>query len=118
MKALRRSMIERMQLRSYAESTIEGYVHSVAQLARYYGRSPELLEEEEVRQYLLPVVTVKKAARGSFSVVLGEPAVFEQPWTVQLQHAGDGGGRLVRRFACHLSFAIPEPFVAPARPPP
>jgi integrase/recombinase XerD len=76
MTALRRSMIERMQLRGYAESTIEGYVHSVAQLARYYGRSPELLEEEEVRRYLLHVVTVKKAARGSFSVVLGGIRLF------------------------------------------
>ena len=76
MKPLRRSMIDEMHLRGYAESTIAGYVHSVAQLARYYDRSPELLEEEEVRQYLLHVITVKKAARGSFGVVLGGIRLF------------------------------------------
>lgn len=76
MTPLRRFMIDEMHLRGYAESTIEGYVHSVAQLARYYRRSPDLLAEEEVRQYLLHVVTEKKAARGSFSVVLGGLRLF------------------------------------------
>jgi len=64
-------MIEEMQLRGYAQSTIEGYVHSVAQLARHYHRSPDELEEEEVRRYLLHLTLDKKIARGSFSVVLG-----------------------------------------------
>ena len=64
-------MIEEMQLRGYAQSTIEGYVHSVAQLARHYHRSPDELEEGEVRRYLLHLTLDKKIARGSFSVVLG-----------------------------------------------
>lgn len=64
-------MIEEMQLRGYAQSTIEGYVHAVAQLARHYRRSPDKLEEDEVRRYLLHLTLDKKIARGSFSVVLG-----------------------------------------------
>lgn len=64
-------MIEEMVLRGYAPSTIEGYVHAVAQLARHYHRSPDELEEEEVRRYLLHLTVDKKLARGSFSVVLG-----------------------------------------------
>jgi site-specific recombinase XerD len=64
-------MIEEMQLRGYAKSTIEGYVHSIAQLARHYRRSPDLLTEAEVRDYLLYLANDKKLARGSFSVVLG-----------------------------------------------
>jgi len=71
MTPLRRQMIEEMQLRGYAQSTIEGYVHSVAQLARHYRRSPDTLEEDEVRRYLLHLTLDKKIARGSFSVVLG-----------------------------------------------
>lgn len=71
MTPLRRQMIEEMQLRGYAQSTIEGYVHSVAQLARHYRRSPDQLEEDEVRRYLLHLTLDKKIARGSFSVVLG-----------------------------------------------
>jgi site-specific recombinase XerD len=64
-------MIEEMQLRSYAPGTIEGYVHAVAQLARHYHRSPDTLEEDEVRRYLLYLKLDKKIARGTFSVVLG-----------------------------------------------
>lgn len=71
MTPLRRQMIEEMQLRGYAQSTMDGYVHAVAQLARHYRRSPDQLEEEEVRRYLLHLAVDKKIARGSFSVVLG-----------------------------------------------
>lgn len=71
MTPLRRQMIEEMQLRGYAQSTIDGYVHAVAQLARHYRRSPNQLEEDEVRRYLLHLAVDKKIARGSFSVVLG-----------------------------------------------
>ena len=71
MTPLRRQMIEEMQLQGYAESTIEGYVHAVAQLARHYRRSPDKLDEDEVRHYLLHLTLEKKIARGSFSVVLG-----------------------------------------------
>jgi integrase/recombinase XerD len=78
MTPLRSQMIEEMQLRGYAQSTIEGYVHSVAQLARHYHRSPDKLEEEEVRRYLLHLTLDKKIARGSFSVVLGGLRFFYQ----------------------------------------
>jgi integrase/recombinase XerD len=71
MTPLRHQMIEEMQLRGYAQSTIDGYVHVVAQLARHYDRSPGQLEEEEVRRYLLHLAVDKKIARGSFSVALG-----------------------------------------------
>ncbi|HEX3552236.1 MAG TPA: site-specific integrase [Thermoanaerobaculia bacterium] len=71
MTPLRQMMIEEMQLRSYAPGTIEGYVHAVAQLARHYHRSPDTLEEDEVRRYLLYLKLDKKIARGTFSVVLG-----------------------------------------------
>jgi integrase/recombinase XerD len=71
-------MIEEMQLRGYAPSTIEGYVHAVAQLARHYRRSPDKLEEDEVRRYLLHLTLEKKIARGSFSVVLGGLRFFYQ----------------------------------------
>ena len=74
MTPLRHQMIEEMQLRGYAQSTIESYVHVVAQLARHYHRSPDQLEEGEVRRYLLHLAVDKKIARGSFSVVLGASA--------------------------------------------
>jgi len=71
-------MIEEMQLRGYAQSTIEGYVHAVAQLARHYHRAPDQLAEDEVRRYLLYLKLDKQIARGSFSVVLGGLRFFYQ----------------------------------------
>jgi site-specific recombinase XerD len=71
-------MIEEMQLRGYAQSTIDGYVHVVAQLARHYHRSPDQLAEDEVRRYLLYLAVDKKIARGSFSVALGGLRFFFQ----------------------------------------
>ncbi len=53
MTALRERMIEDMQLRGLAERTQDSYVRSVRQLAQYYGKSPEEVSEEELRQYFL-----------------------------------------------------------------
>lgn len=64
-------MIEEMQLRGYAEGTIKVYVQAVARLARHYHRSPETLEEEEIRRYLLHLTVEKKVACGTFKSVLG-----------------------------------------------
>ena len=50
---LRQRMIEDMQLRGLAKGTQAMYVASVRQLAEYYGKSPDLITEEELRQYFL-----------------------------------------------------------------
>jgi integrase/recombinase XerD len=66
---LRERMIGDMQLRGYADRTIEAYVGAVRGLARHFGRSPDLLGEEEVRSYLLDL-TARKVARGTHSITL------------------------------------------------
>jgi len=43
-------MIEDMQLRGLAARTQEAYLGAVQQLAKHYGKSPDLLTEEELRQ--------------------------------------------------------------------
>jgi site-specific recombinase XerD len=63
-------MIEDLQLRGYSERTVEAYVHAVAQLARFYGQSPDQLSEEHIRRYLLHLTTVKKVARGTHTIAL------------------------------------------------
>jgi integrase/recombinase XerD len=50
MSALRQRMIEDMQLRGLSERTQESYVRAVRQLAEHYGKSPDHLSEEELRQ--------------------------------------------------------------------
>lgn len=70
MTPLRHRMIQDLQLRGYAERTIEAYVHAVAQLARFYHASPDVLTEEQIRDYLLHLSTVKKIARASHTIAL------------------------------------------------
>jgi integrase/recombinase XerD len=50
---LRQRMIEDLKIRNRSPKTIEAYVQQVARFARHFGRSPELLGAEEVRQYQL-----------------------------------------------------------------
>ena len=42
-------MIEDMQLRGFAARTQESYLLAVSQLARHYRKSPDQINEEELR---------------------------------------------------------------------
>src|SRR3989304_5974372 len=70
MTPLRHRMIQDLQLRGYADRTIEAYVHAVAQLARFYHASPDRLTEEQIRQYLLHLAIVQKVARATPTTAL------------------------------------------------
>ena len=71
MTALRQRMIEDMQLRSLSPKTQESYLRAVRQLAEHYGRSPDQITEEEVRQYILYLKNVKKLSNSTCRVALG-----------------------------------------------
>ncbi len=49
MTPLRQRMLEDMQLRGLAARTQEAYLAAVKQLALHYGKSPDLITDEEVR---------------------------------------------------------------------
>jgi integrase/recombinase XerD len=70
MTPLRQRMIEAMQLRGLAERTQESYLGAVQQLARHYGTSPDLLTEEQLRQYFLYLRNEKHLAPNTTNVVL------------------------------------------------
>jgi len=87
MTPLRHRMIQDLQLRGYADRTIEAYVHAVAQLAKFYHASPDGLTEEQIREYLLYLSTVKKVARATHTIALCGIKFFYQQtlrrdWTV------------------------------------
>jgi integrase/recombinase XerD len=65
MTPLRRRMIEDMRLHDLAPKTERAYVDAVAALARHYGRSPELLGEEDLRQYFLYLVEERQLAKAT-----------------------------------------------------
>jgi site-specific recombinase XerD len=59
MTPLRQRLIQDLQLRNYAPRTIDCYVRAVAGFAQHFGRSPELLDAEHVRQYQLHLLAQK-----------------------------------------------------------
>lgn len=65
MSALRKQMQADMVLRGLAARTQEAYISGVAGLAAYYHRSPSELTPQEVQQYLLHLITVRKLAWSS-----------------------------------------------------
>jgi integrase/recombinase XerD len=70
MTPLRQRMIEDMQLRGLSKRTQESYVRVVRQLVKHYGKSPEQITEEELRQYFLYLQNVKQASASSCIVAL------------------------------------------------
>jgi len=63
-------MIEDMQLRGLSERTQESYIRAVRQLAEYYGKSPDQVSEEELRQYFLYLKNEKHASRSTCTLAL------------------------------------------------
>lgn len=87
MTELRKRMIECLQLRGLSERTQECYVRAVRQLAEHYHKSPDLISEEELRQYFLYLKNVKKWSRPSTTIALcGIKFFFEftlnKPFTI------------------------------------
>jgi len=70
MTALRQKMIEDMQLHGFAERTQKSYMQVVRQLAEYYNKPPDQINEEELRQYFLYLKNVKKASRSTITLAL------------------------------------------------
>jgi integrase/recombinase XerD len=67
MTPLRQRLIYDLQIRNRSPRTIDCYVAHVAAFARHFGRSPELLDEEHVRQYQLYLLHEKHASWSRFN---------------------------------------------------
>src|SRR5712692_7892628 len=87
MTALRQRMIECLQLRGLSERTQEAYVRAVRQLSEHYHKSPDLISEEELRQYFLYLKNVKHYARATATIAICGLKFFyertlERQWTI------------------------------------
>src|SRR6266536_132180 len=87
MTALRQRMIECLQLRGLSARTQESYVRAVRQLSEHYHKSPDLITEEELRQYFLHLKNVRHYARATATIAIcGIRFFFEKTlqrqWTV------------------------------------
>jgi integrase/recombinase XerD len=76
---LRQKMIEDMQLKGLAERTQEAYVGAVHQLSQRFRKSPDNIDEEELREYFLYLKNEKQVADGTFTIALcGIKFFYEQ----------------------------------------
>jgi len=66
MTPLRQRFIDDLRLRNYARRTIDTYVSRVACFAKHFGRSPELLGPDEVRDFQLHLLR-RRASWSSFN---------------------------------------------------
>src|SRR5260370_28415597 len=52
----------------YSANTQSAYLHAVTMLARHYHKSPELITEEELRDYFLHLTRVERCAHGTLKI--------------------------------------------------
>lgn len=85
---LRRRMIEDMTVRNMSPATQRSYISAVSKFSRYFGKSPEQLDLEDVRAFLVHLVStgiswpglneIVCALRFFYGVTLGEAEVPER----------------------------------------
>jgi integrase/recombinase XerD len=85
MTPLRRRMLEDMQLRGLSPATQRAYLRHVVQLAQFYGKSPDLVTDEELRRYFLYLHHERGLSRSNATVAISAFKFFfevtlRQPW--------------------------------------
>lgn len=70
MSALRKQMDGDLVVRGMSVRTRKAYVKAVADLAKYYGRRPDRITEQEVQNYLVHLLEEKKLAWSSCNVAV------------------------------------------------
>jgi integrase/recombinase XerD len=66
MTALRQRMLEDLQIRKYASTTMECYIRSVAEFAKHFNRPPDQLGLEEIRAWQLYLIREKRVKASSY----------------------------------------------------
>jgi site-specific recombinase XerD len=59
-------MLEDLQVRNYAPTTVAAYIRSVAEFAKYFGKSPEVLGPEHIREYQLHLIKEERFSLSSY----------------------------------------------------
>ena len=62
MTTLRQRMIDDLRVRNRSAHTIRIYIDCIANFARHFGKSPELLGPEEIRQYQVYLVNERRVS--------------------------------------------------------
>lgn len=67
-----------MELRGFSPKTNKAYIAQVSQLAKHYNKSPELLTENEIRDYLYYCCTQKQYSESHLNVIYSSLKFFYQ----------------------------------------
>lgn len=70
MTTLREKMKQEMILRGFSIGTQENYLRSVVKLHDYYNRSPAKLSEDEIKSFLLFVISNQSCAASTYNVMI------------------------------------------------
>jgi len=86
MTPLRQRMLEDMRLRNFSPETQRSYIHYIAGFAKHFGRSPELLGLEAVREYQLYLQDERKLSPESINIFTAAArflftSTLEMPWS-------------------------------------
>ena len=83
-----RRMVEDLQVRNYAQATIDAYTYHVERFCRHFGKPAEKLGPEQVHQYQLHLVNQRKVGWSSFNQAVCSlrflyETTLERPWQVR-----------------------------------
>jgi integrase/recombinase XerD len=70
MTYLRKRMIEDMQIRNLSPNTQLSYIQQVSLFARHFGKSPDVLQPEDIRAYQLYLTKERKLAPGTIHIAV------------------------------------------------
>jgi len=70
MTQLRNRMIEDMQVRNFSINTQKSYIYQVAQFARHFKKSPEVLGPDDIRTYQVYLTNEKKLTPQSVGIAV------------------------------------------------
>jgi integrase/recombinase XerD len=69
MSELRNKMKMDMELRGYSPITVKYYTEHVGRFAKHFNKSPDLLDEDQIKEYLYYCITEKKICEGTVNVI-------------------------------------------------
>ncbi len=75
-KSLRTQFMDHMVLNRFSPWTIKNYMDTMKRLAKYYNKSPDLLTQEEIQDYLLYLLKERKLSWGTCNTHLSGLACF------------------------------------------
>jgi site-specific recombinase XerD len=87
MTHLRKMMLEELERRNYAQTTIDCYIQTVADFARYFRRPPDQLTPEHIREYQAYLFRERKLAASTVTQRLAALRFFytqtiKKAWSV------------------------------------